>query len=72
MLVKASVWRAPEYQYKLGVTYYALRHIPEAIAVFENLAREHPDLDLVQFFLGNVYQTTGAFDKAERSLQKGH
>jgi tetratricopeptide (TPR) repeat protein len=63
--IKHRFGKLLEYQYKLGLTYFALRHIPEAIAVFENLAREHPDLDLVQFFLGNVYQTTGAFDKAE-------
>ena len=63
--IKHRFGKLLEYQYKLGLTYFALRHIPEAIAVFENLAREHPDLDLVQYFLGNVYQTTGAFDKAE-------
>ncbi len=59
-----------EYQYKLGVAYYGLRRIPQAITIFENLAREHPELDLVQFFLGNCYQTTGAFEKAERHYKR--
>lgn len=54
-----------EYQYKLGLAYYGLHQIPQAITVFQTLAREHPDLDLVQFFLGNCYQTTGDFEKAE-------
>jgi protein O-GlcNAc transferase len=63
--VKDRFGKLPEYQYKLGLTYFGLHHIPQAIAVFENLAREHPDLDLVQFFLGNFYQTTGDFEKAE-------
>jgi tetratricopeptide (TPR) repeat protein len=63
--VKGRFGKLPEYQYKLGLTYFGLHHIPQAIAVFEDLAREHPDLDLVQFFLGNFYQTTGDFEKAE-------
>lgn len=63
--VKDRFGKLPEYQYKLGLTYFGLHHIPQAIAVFEALAREHPHLDLVQFFLGNFYQTTGDFEKAE-------
>jgi protein O-GlcNAc transferase len=59
-----------EYQYRLGLAYYGLHQIPQAITVFENLAREHPELDLVQFFLGNCYQTTGAFEKAERHYKR--
>jgi protein O-GlcNAc transferase len=57
--------RLVEYRYKLGLAYYGLPRIPQAITVFDKLAREHPDLDLVQFFLANCYQTTGDFEKAE-------
>jgi tetratricopeptide (TPR) repeat protein len=63
--VKDRFSRLPEYQYKLGLAYYGLHQIPQAIKVFENFAKEHPDLDLVEFFLGNCYQTTGDFEKAE-------
>jgi protein O-GlcNAc transferase len=63
--VEKRFGRLVEYQYKLGLAYYGLPRIPQAIAVFDKLAREHPELDLVQFFLGNSYQTTGDFEKAE-------
>ena len=63
--VKNRFGRLVEYQYKLGLAYYGLPRIPQAITVFDKLAREHPDLDLVQFFLGNCYQTTGDYEKAE-------
>ncbi len=59
-----------EYQYKLGLAYYGLPRIPQAITVFEKLARENPKLDLVQFFLGNCYQTTGDYEKAEPHYKK--
>jgi protein O-GlcNAc transferase len=68
--VKDRFGELAEYQYKLGVAYYGLRRIPQAITIFENLAREHPELDLAQSFLGNCYQTTGAFEKAERHYKK--
>lgn len=54
-----------EYQYKLGLAYFGLHQVPQAIAVFENLTQTHPEVDLVHFFLGNCYQTTGDFEKAE-------
>jgi tetratricopeptide (TPR) repeat protein len=63
--VKDRFGRLVEYQYKLGLAYYGLPRIPQAITVFGELAKEHPELDLVQFFLGNCYQTTGDFEKAE-------
>ncbi|MEW5978453.1 MAG: tetratricopeptide repeat protein [Acidobacteriota bacterium] len=68
--VKDRFGHLPEYQYKLGLTYFGLHHIQQAIAVFENLAREHPSLDLVQFFLGNFYQTTGDYEKAESHYRR--
>jgi tetratricopeptide (TPR) repeat protein len=63
--VKDRFGKLVEYQYKLGLAYYGMPRIPQAIAVFDELAKEHPELDLVQFFLGNCYQTTGDFEKAE-------
>ena len=59
-----------EYKYKLGLVYYSLPRIPQAIAIFDDLARERPDLDLVQFFLANCYQTTGDYEKAEPHYKK--
>jgi protein O-GlcNAc transferase len=57
--------KLPEYQYKLGLAYFGLHQVPQAISVFEGLAQAHPDLDLVRFFLGNCYLTTGDFATAE-------
>lgn len=57
--------KLPEYQYKVALAFYGLNLYPEAITKLDGLAREHPDMDLVQYFLGNSYLAEGDLDKPE-------
>lgn len=61
----------PEFQYKLALAYYSLHQYPQAISVLEDLGRQHPEYDLVQFFLGNSYMAAGDLDTAEVHYRKG-
>lgn len=63
--VKDRFESLPDYRYKLGLAYYGLHQFPRAIAEFERIAREQPDLDPVRFFLGNCYTAMGDLEKAE-------
>lgn len=68
--VKNRFGSLPDYKYKLGLALYGLHRFPEAIAQFEQISREKPDLDLVQFFLGNCRVAVGDLDKAVDHYRK--
>ena len=68
--VKDRFGSLPDYRYKLGLTYYSLHQFPRAIAQLEEVAREQPRLDSVQFFLGNCYGGVGDLDKAESHYRR--
>jgi tetratricopeptide (TPR) repeat protein len=68
--VKDRFGTLPEFQYKLALAYYSLHQYPEAISVLEGLGRQHPEFDLVQFFLGNSYMAAGDLDLAEKHYRK--
>lgn len=57
--------KLPDYQYKVALAFYGLNLYPEAITKLDELAREHPELDLVQYFLGNSYLAEGEMTKPE-------
>jgi len=63
--VKERFGNLPEYRYKVGLAYYGLYQYTRAITEFEGIAAEHPNLDLVQFFLGNSYAALGDSKKAQ-------
>jgi len=63
--VKDRFGSLPEYRYKVGLAYYGLFQYKRAITEFEAIAREQPNLDLVQFFLGNSYAALGDVKTAE-------
>ncbi|MFN8008809.1 MAG: tetratricopeptide repeat protein [Terriglobia bacterium] len=68
--VKDRFGTMPEYQYKLALAYYGLNEYPKAISVLEELGRQHPEYDLVQFFLGNSYMAAGDLEQAEIRYRK--
>jgi tetratricopeptide (TPR) repeat protein len=68
--VKDRFGTLPEFQYKLALAYYSLHEFPQAIAVLEDLGRQHPEYDLVQFFLGNSYMAAGDLEAAEIRYRK--
>jgi len=68
--VKPRFGTMPDYQYKLGLAYYGAHRFPQAIELLEGIAKERPQLDRVQFFLGNSYSSTGDLSKAELYLRK--
>ena len=70
MGVKDRFGTLPEFQYKLALAYYSLHQYPQAISVLEDLGRQHPEYDLVQFFLGNSYMAAGDLDMAEGRYRK--
>jgi tetratricopeptide (TPR) repeat protein len=49
----------PEFRFKMGVVLYGTRHYLEAISVFEKLDQAEPNLDTVQYYLGNCYSENG-------------
>jgi tetratricopeptide (TPR) repeat protein len=68
--VKERFGSLPDYRYKLGLTYYSLHQFPRAITQLEEVATEQPQLDSVQFFLGNCYGGVGDLDKAESHYRR--
>jgi tetratricopeptide (TPR) repeat protein len=68
--VKDRFGTLPEFQYKLALAYYSLHQFPQAISVLEELGRQHPEYDLVQFFLGNSYMAAGDLEAAESRYRK--
>jgi Flp pilus assembly protein TadD len=68
--VKDRFGTLPEFQYKLALAYYSLHQFPQAISVLEELGRQHPEYDLVQFFLGNSYMAAGDLEAAEIRYRK--
>ena len=70
MSVKNRFGTLPDFQYKVALSYYGLHEYPQAISVLEELGRQHPEYDLVQFFLGNSYMAAGDLDKAEGYYRK--
>lgn len=62
--------KLPDYQYKVALAYYGLNLYPEAITKLDKLAGEHPDMDLVQYFLGGSYMAEGELNKAEPYYQR--
>ncbi|MCU1276003.1 MAG: hypothetical protein JWO48_3434, partial [Bryobacterales bacterium] len=60
----------PDYRYKLGLTYYGLHKFPRAIEEFEAIASKQPELDAVQFFLGNCYGAVGNLEKSESHYRR--
>lgn len=68
--VKDRFESLPDYRYKLGLAYYGVHQFPRAIAEFERIAREQPELDPVRFFLGNCYTATGDLEKAEAHFRR--
>lgn len=59
-----------EYQFKMGLVVYGLRQYPQAISIFQELDREHPDLALIQYYLANCYNDISELDKAESYARK--
>jgi tetratricopeptide (TPR) repeat protein len=68
--VKGRFGSLSDYQYKLGLVYYGLHQFPQAIVQFEEIAREQPQLDSVQFFLANGYGAVGDLQKAESHYRR--
>ena len=68
--VKDRFGSLPDYRYKLGLTYYSLHQFPRAITQLEDVATEQPQLDTVQFFLGNCYGGVGDLNKAESHYRR--
>jgi tetratricopeptide (TPR) repeat protein len=68
--VKDRFGTLPEFQYKLALAYYSLNQFPQSISVLESLGRQHPEYDLVQFFLGNSYMAAGDLEAAEIRYRK--
>jgi tetratricopeptide (TPR) repeat protein len=63
--VRSRFGNLPEYQYKLALAYFGSEQYDRAISMLQALDREHPDLDLVNYFLGNSFVRTGDLKKAE-------
>jgi tetratricopeptide (TPR) repeat protein len=59
-----------EYRFKVGIALYGMRTWTQAITVLEQLEREDPTLDLVQYYLGNSYNNLGNLDRAISHLRK--
>ena len=70
MEIKDRFGSLPEFQYKLALAYYSLHQYPQAITVLEDLGHQHPEYDLVQFFLGNSYMAAGDLKEAEIRYRK--
>jgi tetratricopeptide (TPR) repeat protein len=68
--VKDRFEALPDYRYRLGLTYYGLHQFPRAIAQLERIAPEQPELDAVQFFLGNCYVGVGNLEKSESHFRR--
>lgn len=68
--IKDRFGTLPEFQYKLALAYYSLNQFPQSISVLEDLGRQHPEYDLVQFFLGNSYMAAGDLEAAEIRYRK--
>ena len=68
--IKNRFENLPDYRYKLGLTYYGLHQFSRAIEEFEGIAREKPDQDGVQYFLGNCYVAVGDLEKSESHYRR--
>jgi tetratricopeptide (TPR) repeat protein len=55
----------PEYHYKVAWGHYGMRQLPQAAAELESLVREHPEMDLPHYSLGNCYIVLGRLADAE-------
>src|SRR4030095_16028658 len=61
----------PEEKYLISANHYRIvNDTPKAIEAFENLAKASPNSASVQFDLGNLYERSGAFDKARERFAK--
>jgi len=68
--VKTRFVSLSDYQYKLGLAYYGLHRFPEAIAQFDGILREQPNLALVHFFVGNSQFAVGNLEESVTHLRK--
>jgi len=68
--VRGRFGTLPEFQYKLALAYYSFREYPRAIAELEKVARQRPDSDLVQLFLGLSHVASGHLEQAETHFRK--
>jgi tetratricopeptide (TPR) repeat protein len=68
--VKDRFAALPDYRYKVGLAYYGLHRFPDAIAQFDRIARDQPNLELVHFFLGNSYVAVGNLQQAVAEFRK--
>jgi tetratricopeptide (TPR) repeat protein len=60
----------PEYRYLVAVGHYDAGLLPQAIRELERLGREHPEMDRVQFDLGNWYLRLGDLEKANEFYKR--
>ena len=67
--VKDRFGALPEYQYKLAWAHYGMRQLPQAATELEALVRQHPDLDLPHYSLGNCYIVLGRLGEAEQQYR---
>jgi predicted Zn-dependent protease len=67
--VKDRFGAIPEYQYKLAWAHYGMRQLPQAATELEALVRQHPDLDLPHYSLGNCYIVLGRLGEAEQQYR---
>lgn len=70
MAVRDRFGTLPEFQYKLGLAYFALNQYPRAIIELDKLALQLPESDLVQLFLGLSHVAAGNLDQAETHFRK--
>lgn len=68
--VRPKFGTLPDFHYKLGLAYYGLVRYPDALAEFEALTRDRPDVDLAWFFLGNTWSAMGKLENAEACYRK--
>ncbi len=68
--VKGEFGNLYEYRFKMGLVLYGARQYPQAISLFADLDRERPNLDLIQYYLGNSYRESGEAAKAEAYYRK--
>lgn len=69
-VVKSRFGNLFEYRFKVGLALYGTRQYPQAISQFEQLDRERPGLDLLQYYLGNSYDESGDLEKAQSFYRK--
>lgn len=59
-----------DFRFKLGVILYGTGHYLEAISVFKKLDQQEPNLELIQYYLGNSYSENGELDAAQTYYKK--